>query len=153
MTTDHHGPRGDAAGQHAHLAEVWGDTVDLRHLALALPLGIGLSVGAYALVAHLLAAPAGEAASQVAQAWALLAGLGGCLLAGVLCARLFAPKRIVTASGVDSQARAEAIAELAAEPRGLGTLDQLPAVVVQELEQLGLRDAFERAQGGKGAVR
>lgn len=127
----------------ADLAEVWGDTVDLRHLAAALPIGIGLSVGAYLLVGHLLA---GRGDAQVGQGWALLAGLGGCLLAGVLCARLFRPKRIVVTTEVDSEARREAIAELCAEPRGLGQVAQLPPSVRAELEQLGLRAAFEQAE-------
>ncbi|WP_066091900.1 hypothetical protein [Xanthomonas massiliensis] len=144
--------RENAAGGRQALAEVWGDTVDLRHLAGALLIGVGASLGAYAGALHALHAlhalggPGGG--DQVAGTWAMLAGLVGCVLAGVVCAWLFPPKRIVSATGVDSEARAEAIAELCAEPRGLGTLDQLPAVVVQELEQLGLREAFERAQPG-----
>lgn len=138
--------RENVAGGRQALAEVWGDTVDLRHLAGALLIGVGASLGAYAGALHALGGP-GDG-DQVAGTWAMLAGLVGCVLAGVVCARLFPPKRIVSATGVDSEARAEAIAELCAEPRGLGTLDQLPAVVVQELEQLGLREAFERAQPG-----
>ncbi len=138
--------RENAAGGRQALAEVWGDTVDLRHLAGALLIGVGASLGAYAGALHALGG-SGDG-DQVAGTWAMLAGLVGCVLAGVVCARLFPPKRIVSATGVDSEARAEAIAELCAEPRGLGTLDQLPAVVVQELEQLGLREAFERAQPG-----
>jgi hypothetical protein len=33
--------------QTSHLVEVWGDTVDIRHLAWSVALGIGISLGAF----------------------------------------------------------------------------------------------------------
>ncbi|MGV8248448.1 hypothetical protein ACV33N_31510, partial [Pseudomonas aeruginosa] len=69
-------------------------------------------------------------------AYAMLAGLAGCVLAGVICARLFPPKREVVehSASHDPAWRAEVLAELAAQPGGLGTLADLPPAVVKELK-------------------
>lgn len=74
----------------------------------------------------------------------MLAGLGGCVLAGVICARLFPPKREVVehSASHDPAWRAEVLAELAAQPGGLGTLADLPPAVVKELKELDLYELF-----------
>ncbi|BFO54921.1 hypothetical protein [Acidovorax sacchari] len=126
------------------LAEVWGDTVDLRHLAWSIAIGIGISVAGFFLASRWLATVVES--KQLAHAYAMLAGLAGCVAAGVICARAFPPKREVTEldTPTDPAWRREVLEELAAQPGGLGTVADLPPVVVQELKELKLYDLFEQ---------
>ncbi|XDF37079.1 hypothetical protein RBH89_08510 [Paracidovorax avenae] len=126
------------------LAEVWGDTVDLRHLAWSIAIGIGISVAGLFLASRWLATVVES--KQLAHAYAMLAGLAGCVAAGVICARAFPPKREVTEldTPTDPAWRREVLEELAAQPGGLGTVADLPPVVVQELKELKLYDLFEQ---------
>ncbi|MBB1592879.1 hypothetical protein [Achromobacter sp. UMC46] len=124
------------------LAEVWSDTVDLRQLAWAIGIGITISVAGFFAASRWLRGMV--ASPELAHAYAMLAGLAGCVIAGVICARLFPPKREVIehTSTHDPAWRAEVLAELAEQPGGLGTLDDLPEAVVRELKELGLYDLF-----------
>ncbi len=126
----------------ARLAEVWSDTVDLRHLAWAIGIGISVSVAGFFIASRWLRGVV--ASPELAHAYAMLAGLAGCVLAGVICARLFPPKREVLEHSAthDPAWRAEVLAELAEQPGGLGTLADLPDAVVRELKELDLYDLF-----------
>lgn len=128
------------------LAEVWNDTVDLRQLAWAIVIGIGISVTAFFLASRWLRTVVSS--PELAHAYAMLAGLAGCVLAGVICARRFPPKRVVVEEGAskDPAWRAEVLAELAAQPGGLGRIEDLPPAAVQELKELGLYELFEEAR-------
>ncbi|ROQ90614.1 hypothetical protein EDF72_4910 [Delftia acidovorans] len=129
------------------LAEVWGDTVDLRHLAWAIAIGTGISVLGFYLASRWLATVVES--RQLAHAYAMLAGLAGCVIAGVICARAFAPKREVTEldTSNDPEWRREVLEELARQPGGLGTVQDLPPAVVQELKELKLYDLFADKAG------
>ena len=133
------------------LAEVWNDTVDLRQLAWAIVIGVGISVTAFFLASRWLRTVV--ATPELAHAYAMLAGLGGCVLAGVICARRFPPKRIVNEENAASDPawRAEVLAELAAQPGGLGRASDLPPATVQELRELGLYDLFAEQPDGAAA--
>lgn len=124
------------------LAEVWSDTVDLRQLAWAIGIGISISVAGFYAASRWLRGMV--ASPELAHAYAMLAGLAGCVIAGVICARLFPPKREVIehTSTHDPAWRAEVLAELAEQPGGLGTLADLPPAVVRELKELDLYDLF-----------
>ncbi len=129
------------------LAEVWGDTVDLRHLAWAIAIGTGISVLGFYLASRWLATVVGS--RQLAHAYAMLAGLAGCVIAGVICARAFPPKREVTEldTSNDAEWRREVLEELARQPGGLGTVQDLPPAVVQELKELKLYELFADKAG------
>ncbi len=126
----------------ARLAEVWSDTVDLRQLAWAIGIGIVISVAGFYAASHWLRGVV--ASPELAHAYAMLAGLAGCVLAGLICARLFPPKRIVVEHSAtqDPAWRAEVLAELAEQPGGLGTLADLPEAAVRELKALDLYELF-----------
>ncbi|WP_244103100.1 hypothetical protein [Burkholderia gladioli] len=132
----------------APLAEVWGDTVDLRHLGWSVAIGVGVALGAFlagrALLAPLVADP------QIARAYAMLVGLGGCLAAGVICAKLFAPKRVVVEQVVDEAARLRVLAQLDAESGGLGSLEDLSPAARAEMDELGLTAVFAAYERGAG---
>lgn len=127
------------------LAEVWSDTVDLRHLSWAIVLGAAISVTGFFLASRWLSRIV--ASAELAHAYAMLAGLAGCLLAGVICARLFPPKRevIEAVASDDPIWRAEVLRELREQPGGLGKIDDLPADTVIELQELGLYQLFADA--------
>ncbi|QPR36085.1 hypothetical protein I6G96_06650 [Delftia acidovorans] len=129
------------------LAEVWGDTVDLRHLAWAIAIGTGISVLGFYLASRWLATVVES--RHLAHAYAMLAGLAGCVIAGVICARAFPPKREVTEldTSNDPEWRREVLEELARQPGGLGTVQDLPPAVVQELKELKLYELFADKAG------
>ena len=123
------------------LVEVWGDTVDVRHLAWAIVLGIGISLPAFFLATRVLASVVSS--PDLARAYAMLAGLAGCVLAGVLCAVLFKPKRVVVeGEAADPFWRQEVLAKLAEQTGDLGSVDDLPPEVVKEMKELEIYDLF-----------
>lgn len=122
------------------LVEVWGDTVDIRHLGWSVVLGIAISLGAFALANHVLTAYVQDAA--MSRAYAMLVGLAGCLVAGAVCAKLFKPKREVVEESSDLASRAAVLDQLAAEAGGLGSVEDLPEEVAAEMKELGLYDVF-----------
>ncbi len=128
-----------------YLAEVWGDVVDLRHLALAVVIGAVVSLATF--IAALVGFHALGIVAASGRAYAMLAGLGGCLLAGAICAGLLPPKRVLVETGLDAGEREAAVAALfdraaAAAP--------LPAVAWAELQALGLLDLMAAAAGRGG---
>jgi len=124
------------------LVEVWGDTVDTRHLAWSIAIGLGVSLAGFLIARRLLVSAV--ATPELARAYAMLAGLAGCVLSGVICARIFPPKREVVEGDavVDPTWRMEVLARLAEEHGDLGKLADLPPVVVAEMKELGLYDLF-----------
>jgi hypothetical protein len=121
------------------LAEVWGDVVDVVHLRWSVVLGCALGLPSYLLAALFF----GQfAPPQLAKTYALLVGLVACLVAGAICARLFAPKRALVEEPTDDGAREEAIRELIAESGELGSIDDLPEATRQELRDLAIEDLF-----------
>ena len=123
------------------LIEVWGDTVDSRHLLWAIVIGAVISLTAFLVARHFLLGVVAQPA--MAGSYAMLIGLGGCLVAGALCAKLFAPKRVVLeAHNSDPHWRDAAMAELAGEAGGLGKLADLPPEVAAEMREVGLYDLF-----------
>ncbi len=131
--------------RHEHLAEVWGDTVDLRHLAWSIGIGLVVSLACFLLASHLLADRVESAA--LARAYAMLAGLVGCVLSGVICGALFPPKREVVEDGAaDPSWRQQVLNELAAQSGGLGSVAELPPSVVSEMKALHIYELFANAQ-------
>lgn len=123
------------------LVEVWGDTVDQTHLAGAIAIGIGVSMAAFLVANHVLAATVTR--PELARAYAMLAGLAGCVLAGVVSALLFKPKRVVVeGSDVDPVWRQEVLTRMAEATGDLGSMDDLPRSVVDEMKALEIHDLF-----------
>lgn len=139
------------------LVEVWGDTANPRHLACAIVIGGALSLAAFAIASRILTELVRT--PELARAYAMLAGLAGCVLAGFICACLFTPKRVVTedsrteaSSATAAAAREQALDRLAEESGGLGTMADLPAATVQELRELQLYELFAARERGAMAA-
>lgn len=125
----------------SRLVEVWGDTADTGHLAWSILIGASVSIVGFLAASRILTGLV--ATPELARAYAMLAGLAGCLLAGVICAVLFPPKREVTEDAAgDPGWREEVLDKLAAESGGLGTVADLPAAAVREMQELQLFELF-----------
>lgn len=135
MTNDSGSPRA------WRLVEVWGDTVDQRHLAWAIAIGIVVSLTGFLVANHVLAASVTR--PELARAYAMLAGLAGCVLAGTISALLFKPKRVVVEGrDADPVWRQEVLARLAEETGDLGSVADLPQSVIDEMKALEIHDLF-----------
>lgn len=144
QTVKDHG-REAAAGASPRYAEVWGDTVDTVHLGWSVLIGVVVSFGAFELALRILQPLVAQAA--MGRAYAMLVGLGGCLAAGAICARLFKPKRIVVEQEAsDEGMRAELIERLVAEAGPQGSIKMLPGYVAAEMKEVGLYDLFAGAE-------
>lgn len=135
----------------SRLVEVWGDTADTGHLAWSILIGGSVSIVSFLVASRLLAGLV--ATPELARAYAMLAGLAGCLLAGVICAILFRPKREVTEGDAgDPRWREEVLDKLAAESGGLGSVADLPAAAVREMQELQLFELFASREGHSPAI-
>ncbi|WP_063061203.1 hypothetical protein [Nocardia sienata] len=130
--------------EHPQYLEVWGDTVVGRHLAVSVVIGVGVSLSALLLADRAFSSFVSN--DSLADAYALLVGIAGCVIAGLICGRLFRPKRIVVTEVSEDAAVGEVIAALREERQGLGSLDDLPAHTRRELDELGLRERFTEAE-------
>jgi len=126
--------------------EVWGDTVDSRHLLGSIGLGVGIAVPIYLLSDWGFDVLTGG--DVLAHSYALVAGLGACVLAAVVAARLFKPKRIIQIGAAHTSSREAAMDAIEAEMGLLGNPDELSPSVLAELKELGLYEDL-RAQHNK----
>ncbi|UTX53452.1 hypothetical protein [Leucobacter aridicollis] len=133
-----------------HLLEVWGDTVDSRHLLASIGLGVGIAVPAYFVAEWgfgLL-----TDGDPLAHSYSLVSGLAACVLAAVIAARFFKPKRVVRIGEESTGSREAAMDAIEAELGPLGDPDELPAATLAEVRELGLYDDL-RAQHLKNVRR
>lgn len=128
------------------LLEVWGDTVDSRHLLASIGLGIGIAVPIYLLADWGFdVLTEGDALSH---SYALVVGLAACILAAVVAANLFKPKRVIHIGEATAGSREAAMDAIEDEIGPLGDPDELPAATLREVKELGLYDDL-RAQHEK----
>ncbi|MBR3756705.1 MAG: hypothetical protein IKK48_06295 [Firmicutes bacterium] len=77
------------------LTEVWGDTVSLRELLVAVLLGIVFTMGFYLVARHFFL-QIDSIEDSLAKGYALFVGIAGCLISSVISAKMFKPKRIIS---------------------------------------------------------
>ncbi|MFS2156692.1 hypothetical protein ACCD10_04960 [Pseudomonas sp. Pseusp122] len=128
------------------LYEVWGDTVDGRHLLYSILIGAAVSLGAFFTAQQLFLG--WIASEQMARAYAMLVGIIGCLAGGALSALLFKPKRNVVEHQADPAWRGQVLLELQEEFGDLGRLADLPAATVAELHEMDLYQLFADYERG-----
>ncbi|GAA5064604.1 hypothetical protein [Nocardia callitridis] len=126
------------------LVEVWGDTVDERHVKIAVLLGVVVSAPSFLLAQSVFTATMDN--RDLARTYAMLVGLAACLVVAVVCARLFPPKRIVTERAIVPEEQMATVMELARQPGGIGELASLSEAERDEMKRLGLYDLFAEAE-------
>ncbi len=72
--------------------EVWGDRVILKELGIACLLGVGLTMSFFLIGQKIFLGMEGLEVS-LANGYALIVGVLGCIISGVVSAKLFKPKR------------------------------------------------------------
>ena len=122
------------------LYEVWGDTVDGRHLIYAIAIGAAVSLSAFFTAQHFFVGWVSNV--QMARAYAMLVGIVGCLAGGAISAKLFKPKRHVVEHQADPAWRSQVLVELQREFGDLGKMSDLPAATIAELREMDLYDLF-----------
>ena len=127
----------------SRLIEVWGDTVDTKHLSASIALGVGIATPTFLLGRRLFKATLED--HTLAQSYALLVGLGACLIAAFIAARLFKPKRIVTQTEATADSRREALDAIVADGGEWTDPSGLSDEVQDELRQLGLYEVLTQA--------
>lgn len=124
-------------------ADVWGDTVDLRHLAIAMIIGIAISLTCYILGLKYIQASYPKLAPNLKTAYALLIGICGCLVSAVVSARMFAPKRILKEDEFSLEDREAVLAELQIDrAREAEEIKTVPPRIAAEMKELHLYDLF-----------
>ncbi len=117
--------------------KVWGDTVFLPELLYASGIGIASTMGAYGSVYYALSALT-ELSSGIISGYALMAGIAGCFLGGMIAGRSFQPKRQVIEGTEEMELEKileEAGTTLEAEAKFLADAD---AETIREMEDLEL---------------
>ncbi|OZF42620.1 hypothetical protein [Rhodococcus sp. 14-2470-1a] len=127
------------------LISVWNETVKTRNLFKALLISVPLT-----LIGLLVAEKALTGAmedDEIARTYSLLIGLAIVVVTAVVNAKLFRPQRIVTTEAPgESTTFEEALRDLEVEPGGLGNTSAVPLEVRQEMQDLGLYEAFVEAE-------
>lgn len=128
-----------------NLVEVWGDTVNFRSMLFAIVIGSVVSTGTFLLAKLYMSSLSGDA--TLLNGYAMLIGLGGCLLSGFICSMLFKPARTVIASSEDNSENVkEFIVELIKDDPNYTSVNDLPSEVKEELELLQLMSVFQEAE-------
>jgi hypothetical protein len=123
--------------------EVWGDTVVLKELFLASLIGIALTMIGYSMGLRYFSGVENLDEGLV-KGYSLMTGIIGCILAAVISAILFKPKRVeqeeiekvIIAAGMTLEEEAEA-------------LESLDEESLEEMRQLELNNLLELRKGGK----
>ena len=127
----------------SRLIEVWGDTVDTRHMGMSIALGAGIAAPTFLLGRAFFTSTVAD--TTLAESYALLLGLVACLVAAVIAARSFKPKRIVRENSAITESRREALEVIAADGGEWTDPAELSAEVQEELRLLGLYDVLAEA--------
>ena len=119
------------------LTEVWGDTVNIRELAISIILGVIFTMVFY-LIGRKIFMSMGTIEENLAKGYALFIGIAGCFFAAVISAKSFRPKRIV--GELDSTTDVAEVLEYAhMTPEEEGeALTKVGPDVIKEMEDLEL---------------
>lgn len=123
----------------SYYVEILGDTVSPTNVLLSILISIVLGLGGFLLGKNLFPTIADE---TMVDSYSLLLGILGCVVALVLCAFLFRPKRILTEAQTDKESARKLLADLQVD------LDEEQEVIKndpttrKEMEDLQLIDIF-----------
>ena len=128
-----------------NLVEVWGDTVNFKSMLFAIVIGSVVSTGTFLLAKFFLSSSSGD--TTLLNGYAMLIGLGGCLLSGFICSIMFKPARTVISSQEDNSDNVKAsIVDLIKDDPNYTSVNDLPSEVKEELNLLQLMTVFQEAE-------
>lgn len=124
-------------------ADVWGDTVDVRHLSLAIVLGIVGSLSCYILGLSIIQSNFPQIAENLSKAYALLIGIFSSLLCACISTKLFKPKRILKEKNFSEEDRNLVLEELHIDrDKEAEALKTVEKVIIEEMKNLQLYELF-----------
>lgn len=121
---------------------IWGDTVDLKELLIGLFLGAVLGYSSFSGSLWYLKSFHPDIAKGLLAGYALLFGIVGCLVAGVIAAKFFKSKRIFLEddSSIDKQSvLLDLTLNLKQESK---YLKNVPPDVIEEMRELHVYELF-----------
>ena len=128
-----------------NLVEVWGDTVNFKSMLFAIVIGSVVSTGTFLLAKFFLSSSSGD--TTLLNGYAMLIGLGGCLLSGFICSIMFKPARTVISGQEDNSDNVKAfIVDLIKDDPNYTSVNDLPSEVKEELNLLQLMTVFQEAE-------
>lgn len=132
---------------------LWGDTADFKHSLMAMVIGAVLGLAAYLIGLRIFQQALTGTDESLIKAYALLCGLAGCLVAGALSAKLFAPKRAVREGEEQGKVgNRKLLEEMNLDPEEEAReLENLPPEVVREMKELNIYDLFAFPEERSGA--
>lgn len=129
------------------LADIWGDTVDLRNLGIGILIGIVISLTCYLGSRYIISICFPELEGSLVAAYSLLFGIGGCVLSAIITANLFKPKRTLNEAEFSESDRDRVLKELKIDLfKEKEELQYADKKVLQELKDLKLYDLFANAE-------
>ncbi|GHU08064.1 hypothetical protein FACS1894158_17060 [Betaproteobacteria bacterium] len=132
------------------LAEIWGDTVNMKHLFGAMLIGVVLGFSFYWTGLQVVRSYYPNIQASLSQAVALLVGIVGCLLAAVISAKLFPPKRSLTEQESTEEDRARILHELQVDiTQEAADIKDMPQDILDEMRELQLDKLFQSSTSEK----
>lgn len=135
----------------SRLALIWGDTVDLKHLGSAMIIGMVLGFSFYRGGLLIIETQFTQLPVNLHKSIALLVGIAGCLLAAVISAKMFPPKRVMSEQSFSDEDRERVLRELQVDlEQEAEAMKHMHPSVIKEMEELHLADVFRKTNGVKG---
>lgn len=114
-------------------------------MLFAIVIGSVVSTGTFLLAKFFLSSSFGD--TTLLNGYAMLIGLGGCLLSGFICSIMFKPARTVISSQEDNSDNVKAfIVDLIKDDPNYTSVNDLPSEVKEELNLLQLMTVFQEAE-------
>lgn len=117
--------------------EVWGETVDLKELVYASIIGIVLTMGMF-LIGRKIFLNMNNINLDLVNGYSLLFGVLGCILSGIISARLFKPKRIIEVRHSKENTEEVISAAGMTVEEEIEALSNIDSQIIKELEGLKL---------------
>lgn len=126
--------------------EILGDTVTPNHTIASVVISVVLGLGGYLLGEKMLPK---FASAEMVQSYSLLVGIVGCVIALVLCAVIFKPKRVLTETEIKPEEADDILAHMQIDYAEERDVIEQDAVTRKEMEDLKIKDLFMKKEEGK----
>lgn len=124
-------------------ADIWGDTVNVRHLFFAIIIGIIISLPSFIFSLKLIQLNFPQIALKLCKAYALLIGMLTSLLSAFISARLFKPKRILQEKNFSEKDKNLVLEELDVDlDKEREELKTVEKGIIEEMKNLKLYELF-----------